>query len=131
MISINDTKCLQFLDELEKNPQIGTAIQKLSLCSDSWGYPDEPSGILTDENFKKVIKLCPNIIELDLYRCLSLTEISLKKIGKLEKLKSLGLSSCINTTDRVITSLANKPIVKLNLHNCRKITSTGFDVFQL
>ncbi|MDN3505610.1 MAG: hypothetical protein P0S96_00060 [Simkaniaceae bacterium] len=77
-----------FLERL-RTSDFGEGIKKLSICSVLGDL--ESSGILTDNELKKVIEYCPNLCDLELYRCLSLTEDGLKMLDNLTSLKRLSL----------------------------------------
>lgn len=120
-----NSRCVDFLDEIKKSPELGVNIKQLALCSDRFG---DVSGILTDNDLKTIVTQCPNITHLELLRCLSLTDKGLRKIAKLAHLRYLSISCCNQASDDFMVSLKGKPLIKLNVHNCYKITEIGFAV---
>jgi hypothetical protein len=117
-----------FLNAIRSDPSSGKVLEKLTICSDYNNDKDKPTGIFVDNELRDVINLCPNLLKLDMYRCLSLTNEGLKQIASLAKLKSLNLSCCTATNDEVVISLRDKYIVKLNLLNCYKITDKSLEI---
>lgn len=123
-VEVEEETFSSFLQSIRENPSLGQNIKKLFICSDNNNPTYKPTGIFTDNELEEIIDRCPNLIELSLYRCLSLTEQGYQHLGKLSKLQFLSLSCCCTgVNDKSIEGLKGiDNLFKLNLHNCFKIT---------
>lgn len=81
---------------------------------------------LTDQQFLRLLKACPNIEELDLAGCRSLTTQVLREIAvHLPKLTHLTLTGCPQVDDACIESFSRLNLQSLILNGCAEVTDRG------
>jgi len=117
--NVGDETLKKFMEALKQDPK---TIKKLDLF-----YNNR----LTDKAILWICERFPNIEDLNIGRCMSVTDRALDKVASLKNLKKLSISSTELGLDSLMFLEENKCLERLkelNIKGCKKITKKRFDV---